>query len=126
MPKYAAPPDIVALLSSTELSKPRASELARAFRTAILAGQLSPGTRLPATRELAKALGIARTTVVSVFEQLQAEGYVTSHVGDGTYVTPTLTATSTDGVAAVLSPLARRAPSRRGELIASTPLPRGA
>lgn len=122
MPKYAAPPDIVALLSATELSKPRASELARAFRAAILAGQLSPGTRLPATRELAKALEIARTTVVSVFEQLQAEGYVTSHVGDGTYVTPTLTMNRSDGVAGTQSSLARRAPSRRGELIANTPL----
>jgi GntR family transcriptional regulator / MocR family aminotransferase len=122
MPKYPAPPNIAALLRPTAPDKPRSHELARAFRAAILAGQLAPGTRLPATRELAVTLGIARTTVVNVFEQLQAEGYVTSRVGDGTYVTSTLAATRPAIVPTEQRPQTGRSPSRRGLIIAGTPL----
>jgi GntR family transcriptional regulator/MocR family aminotransferase len=56
------------------------------LRTAILTRRLAPGTKLPATRQLASELGLARNTVVSAFEQLIAEGYLESHTGDGTYV----------------------------------------
>src|SRR4029450_6702696 len=49
-------------------------------------GRLAPGARLPATRVLARDLGAARNTVVAAFEQLVAEGYLTSRVGDGTRV----------------------------------------
>jgi GntR family transcriptional regulator/MocR family aminotransferase len=56
------------------------------LRAAILEGRLRPGARLPATRELAREYGLSRGTVVSAFEQLKAEGYVTGSVGSGTYV----------------------------------------
>ncbi|HMN30813.1 MAG TPA: PLP-dependent aminotransferase family protein [Caldilineaceae bacterium] len=56
------------------------------LRTAILTRRLGPGTKLPATRQLASELGLARNTVVSAFEQLFAEGYLDSRTGDGTYV----------------------------------------
>ena len=56
------------------------------LREAILSGRLSPGTRLPSTRELADDLEIARNTVLSAFEQLYAESYLERHIGDGTYV----------------------------------------
>jgi GntR family transcriptional regulator/MocR family aminotransferase len=55
-------------------------------RTAILDGRLKRGTRLPATRDLALQYSISRGTAVSVFEQLQAEGYIKSRVGSGTRV----------------------------------------
>ena len=60
--------------------------LYEALRTAILDGRLGRGARLPATRDLARQYGVARGTVVAVFEQLQSEGYVTSRVGSGTRV----------------------------------------
>jgi GntR family transcriptional regulator/MocR family aminotransferase len=60
--------------------------LYEALRTAILDGRLARGARLPATRDLARQYGVARGTVVAVFEQLQSEGYVTSRVGSGTRV----------------------------------------
>jgi GntR family transcriptional regulator/MocR family aminotransferase len=53
---------------------------------AILAGRLSPGTRLPATRDFAWQYGISRGVVVNVFERLQADGYVSCQVGAGTWV----------------------------------------
>jgi GntR family transcriptional regulator / MocR family aminotransferase len=56
------------------------------LRRAILDRRLPPGTRLPATRELAVQYGISRGTVVTVFEQLQAEGYLIGRVGAGTRI----------------------------------------
>ena len=52
----------------------------------ILAGELAPGTRLPASRRLAADYSLARVTVSAAYEQLQAEGYVAARVGAGTYV----------------------------------------
>jgi GntR family transcriptional regulator/MocR family aminotransferase len=56
--------------------------LQRGIRDAVLPARL----KLPPTRVLAKALGIARNTVVHVYEQLALEGYVHAGVGRGTYV----------------------------------------
>ena len=56
------------------------------LRSAILDGRLDPGTRLPSTRATARELGVARNTVIAVFEQLVAEGFLRSRVGDGTWV----------------------------------------
>ncbi len=60
------------------------------LRSAILAGRLHPGARLPATRDLASQYGISRPTIVTAFEQLRSEGYVEGKVGSGTYVSKTL------------------------------------
>jgi len=56
------------------------------LRLAILEKRLAPGTRLPASRDFGRLYGLARGTVVSVFERLQAEGYVSCRVGSGTRV----------------------------------------
>jgi GntR family transcriptional regulator/MocR family aminotransferase len=56
------------------------------LRTAILAGRLTPGTRLPASRGLARELNVARNTVLNAYEQLLAEGYLEGRLGSGTYV----------------------------------------
>lgn len=60
------------------------------LRTSILSGQLAAGARLPPTRSLAAETGWSRNTVVSAFDQLQAEGYIVSRRGSGTYVASTL------------------------------------
>jgi GntR family transcriptional regulator/MocR family aminotransferase len=56
------------------------------LRLAIIEGRLRPGSRLPASRDFASQYGLSRGTVVSVFERLQAEGYVSGRVGSGTRV----------------------------------------
>src|SRR5215813_9565621 len=56
------------------------------IRDAILSRRLKRGSRLPATRELAKQYGVSRGTVVMAFEQLHSEGYLEGRSGDGTYV----------------------------------------
>ncbi len=52
----------------------------------ILTGILSEGMRLPPTRKLAEFLNINRSTVVSAYDELLAEGLVDAHVGRGTIV----------------------------------------
>ena len=66
------------------------------LRAAILAGELPPGTRLPATRDLARASGVARVTVVQAYQQLEAEGFIEGRVGAGTFVTAGPTAPPAD------------------------------
>jgi GntR family transcriptional regulator/MocR family aminotransferase len=61
-------------------------QIYRSLRAAILAGRLEAGTRLPSTRAVALELGVARNTVIAVFEQLADEGFVYSRIGDGTRI----------------------------------------
>jgi GntR family transcriptional regulator / MocR family aminotransferase len=56
------------------------------LRGAILERRLAAGTRLPASRNFALRYRIPRGTVVSVFERLQADGYLSCRVGSGTRV----------------------------------------
>ena len=65
----------------------RASAIYRALLAAIRSGRVGAGDRLPATRALARDLGVARNTVATAYERLTAEGFLDSRVGDGTYVT---------------------------------------
>ncbi len=50
------------------------------------AGDLEPGSRLPATRALAADAGINHLTAVRVYRRLAELGYVTAAVGRGTFV----------------------------------------
>jgi GntR family transcriptional regulator/MocR family aminotransferase len=65
-------------------------QLYQSLRSAILAGQLAPGTRLPATRTMARELSVSRNTVLLAYEQLLAEGYAVGQTGSGTYVASSL------------------------------------
>lgn len=65
-------------------------QLYYAIRRAILDGQLSAGRQLPPTRVMADELAMSRTTVITAFEQLIAEGYLEARVGSGTFVASTL------------------------------------
>ncbi|MFC3532747.1 PLP-dependent aminotransferase family protein [Vogesella facilis] len=64
-------------------------QLYRLLRDAMLQEQLPPGLRLPSSRQLAIELGVARNTVIHVYERLAAEGYVSAGVGQGTFVLDT-------------------------------------
>lgn len=56
------------------------------IRQAVLAGRLPSGLRLPSSRALAMELNVSRTTVVTAFEQLIAEGFLEGRIGAGTFV----------------------------------------
>ncbi|MGI5154579.1 PLP-dependent aminotransferase family protein [Microbispora sp. CA-102843] len=63
-----------------------AAQIARGMREAVRSGRLVPGARLPATRDLARDLGLSRGVVVEAYEQLVAEGLLESRTGAGTRV----------------------------------------
>lgn len=84
------PIDLESLFPDRSCGEPLGSQLVRRLRTAIKSGFFAAGSRLLATRELAKRLGISRNTVTEAFEQLIAEGYLEARVGAGTFVTETL------------------------------------
>jgi GntR family transcriptional regulator of abcA and norABC len=56
------------------------------YEEKIVKGELSPGARLPAERELAIQLSVNRSTVSAAFEELRATGLVSSVQGSGTRV----------------------------------------
>ena len=62
------------------------------LRRGILAGDLTPGERLPSTRDLAEQLGVSRTVTVWAYDQLLAEGYLEGRAGSGTYISASLEA----------------------------------
>ena len=61
-------------------------QLREQLRSAILERRLEPGRRLPSSRVLAQQFSCARGTVLLALEQLQAEGYLQTIGGAGTYV----------------------------------------
>ncbi|GAA4604024.1 GntR family transcriptional regulator/MocR family aminotransferase [Actinoplanes octamycinicus] len=72
-----------------------------ALRTAVRDGRLAAGDRLPSSRALAQELGVARGTVTQVYEQLTAEGYLTSRARSGVRIAPRPRPESTVSVPAV-------------------------
>ncbi|GAB4089082.1 aminotransferase-like domain-containing protein [Hydrogenophaga soli] len=65
-------------------------QLYEAMRRAMLDGKLAAGERLPSSRDMAQDLGVSRNTVMAAIGQLTVEGYLSSHVGSGTYVADTV------------------------------------
>ena len=61
-------------------------QVVRSIRAGIRAGTLALGASLPPSRVLARDLGVSRGVIVSAYEQLVAEGYLTSQVGGYTQV----------------------------------------
>lgn len=68
--------------------EPLYRQIAQHFRESILSGNLPPDTRLPATRQLARDLGVNRITIENAYAELEAEGLTAARVGSGTFVLP--------------------------------------
>lgn len=60
------------------------------LQCAIQDGSIATGSRLPATRDLARELSVSRNTVLAAYEQLQSEGYLQTRTGSGTFVSDSL------------------------------------
>jgi GntR family transcriptional regulator/MocR family aminotransferase len=81
-------------------------QLEQELRDAIRAGRLGAESALPSTRVLAEQLELSRGVVVEAYEQLVAEGYLTSQAGGATRVS-----------ARVMEPPAPRVASAAGPAI---------
>jgi GntR family transcriptional regulator/MocR family aminotransferase len=132
MPKPTPHIPLPSIQLSASNALPLRRQLYEQLGRAIRAGHLAPGTRLPSTRAFARELGVSRTTVEEAYQDLYAEGYLEGKVGAGTYVTEQLSkglfhATMLPGeVTPSTETVSGYADlSRRGRLLAATPLPPG-
>lgn len=76
----------LAISLDREGEEPIYRQLIRHVRMQIESGSLPAGTRLPASRDLARQLNISRISVVNAYAELRAEGYLSAHAGRGTFV----------------------------------------
>lgn len=70
--------------------RPIYEQVRDSLRQRIVAGALTPGERVPTVRELAAALAINPNTIARAYRELEAEGYLVSKVGRGTFVSDTI------------------------------------
>jgi GntR family transcriptional regulator / MocR family aminotransferase len=64
--------------------------IARAIADGARSGRLTPGSRLPGSRELSRSLGVHRNTVLAAYRELQAEGFLSTGQGRGTFIAESL------------------------------------
>lgn len=82
--------DITKILSglrlSSALSAPLYLQIATALAAKIQDFTLPTGTKLPPERELARLLGVSRTTAINAYRLLEERGLVSTRIGSGTFV----------------------------------------
>jgi len=62
------------------------AQVAEQIRSSILAGEFTPGQKLPTERKLADVFGVSRPTVREAINMLVSAGLVMSYQGSGTIV----------------------------------------
>jgi DNA-binding transcriptional MocR family regulator len=83
-----SPPDLLRAVGAwSSPDRPLYKSLAVAIRGAIDRGELPVGARIPAERDLARALAVSRSTVVAAYDLLRQDGVLRSLRGSGTFVT---------------------------------------
>jgi GntR family transcriptional regulator/MocR family aminotransferase len=107
------------LLPPLRAGRVRRGELYRALRIAVLDGVLSPGDRLPSTRQAAADYGVSRGLMEEVFGQLTDEGFFERAVGRGTFVASEVAQLEKPAKVNVRQTRSSRGPSRRGSVIAA-------
>lgn len=55
------------------------------LRTLIITGEIEPGGKMPSVRELASSLAINPNTIQRAYRELEAEGYIYSVPGKGSF-----------------------------------------
>lgn len=78
--------ELIAELVDSDEDKFTSCQIARALKRAIDRGKISPGTMLPSARELARRLGVSRSTAHRSFQTLTSQGYIRSRVGKASQV----------------------------------------
>lgn len=66
-------------------SRPIYEQVKTALRKLIVSGAMSPDEKLPSVRELAAQLVINPNTIQRAYRELEAEGYIISIPGKGSY-----------------------------------------
>ena len=76
------------LYISNSSGEPIYEQLRRQLREKILAGELAEGQALPSIRLLAKELRISVITTKRAYDELEAEGFIRTMPGKGSFVAP--------------------------------------
>lgn len=66
--------------------RPIYEQIQTELRRLMLTGVLPPGSRLPSVRELAGQLAINSNTIQRAYRELEADGYILSVAGKGSFV----------------------------------------
>lgn len=74
------------ILADKSAKKPMYRQIYISIRNAIENGNLKKGSKLPSIRKLSSELGVSVTTVNSAYDQLCAEGYISTKPQSGFYV----------------------------------------
>lgn len=74
------------IVLSNSADKPIYEQIAAQIRDAVAAGELAAGEQLPSIRALAAQLRISAITTKRAYQDLEAQGYVTTIPGKGCFV----------------------------------------
>lgn len=74
------------IVLSNSSDKPIYEQIAAQIRDAVAAGELTAGEQLPSIRALAAQLRISAITTKRAYQDLEAQGYVTTIPGKGCFV----------------------------------------
>jgi len=102
------------------LQSPLHLQIYNSIRRYILENRLPADAKLPATRDLAKQLGVGRNTIIAAYDQLLVEGFVETRPGSSTRVARLMRQPRSAGRE---RPSGAPSLSRRGALIAGLPQP---
>ena len=107
------------LLPPVRADRIRRGDLYRVLRMAVLEGVISPGDRLPSTRQAAADYGVSRGLMEEVFQQLADEGLFQRSVGRGTFVAAEIARLERPARIKEQKPRSSSRSSRRGSAIAA-------
>ena len=74
------------LAIDSDSTTPPFEQVRTQIATAVAAGQLDAGTKLPTVRQLAADLGLATNTVARAYRELEADAVIATHGRRGTFV----------------------------------------
>ncbi|MHC0052819.1 aminotransferase-like domain-containing protein [Actibacterium sp. D379-3] len=78
--------DTILDVDLSDVDGPKYLALAEAIRSAIRAGRLAPGDKMPPVRDLAWQMKVTPGTVARAYQRLTDAGKLRAHVGRGTFV----------------------------------------
>jgi GntR family transcriptional regulator len=81
----------VDIIISNSSGKPIYEQITIQIKNMIMSGELKPGDPLPSMRLLAKELRISVITTKRAYEDLERDGFITTLVGKGSFVSETNT-----------------------------------
>ncbi len=81
--------EILEIVISNSSGKPIYEQITNQIKNLILSGELKAGEPLPSMRLLAKELRISVITTKRAYEDLERDGFITTVVGKGSFVSET-------------------------------------